>query len=77
MVSSIGSAYNSALDFIDVTCNWEDVSHIQYKCERCESTNQFAAALPCSSPRCSVFYFENWVVLVWTPEDELHFSKRC
>ena len=42
MVSSIGSAYNSALDFIDVTCNWEDVSHIQYKCERCESTNQFA-----------------------------------
>ena len=43
-VSSIGSAYTSVKDFIDVTWNTDDVWHlrVQYKCEQCERTNDFA-----------------------------------
>ena len=43
-VSSIGSAYTLVQDFIDVTWNKDDVWHlrVQYKCEQCERTNEFA-----------------------------------
>ena len=38
------SAYTSVKDFIDVTWNTDDVWHlrVQYKCEQCERTNDFA-----------------------------------
>ena len=43
-VSSIGSAYTLVQDFIGVTWNTDDVWHlrVQYKCEQCERTNDFA-----------------------------------